>query len=115
MRQDQVEVPSSKMRRQRRSRGGATPREKFSHASLGSAPVQPLEVVDEAFAGFTRVDSGMARLDVHSQLEAIGAVSMREPVIDRDIIATLSAQLKALDKQREQLSRLLQTVDGLPA
>jgi hypothetical protein len=58
--------------------------------------VAPREVIDEAFARFTRVDEA-------------------QPVVGPEIIAAISAQLKALDEQREQLARLLKTVDEFSA
>jgi len=51
----------------------------------------PIDVVDEAFAGFMQ--------------------TQRRP-LEEGFIAKLSAQLEALDQQREQLSQLLRTIDA---
>jgi len=50
-----------------------------------------VEVVDEAFAG-------LARVEPHR--------------LEMGLIAKLSAQLDALDRQREQLSQLLRNIDA---
>ncbi len=115
MRQDRVEVPSIKSALHRRSRRGAIRERKFAHAKLSGDKIPPLEVLDEAFAGFTRIDAGASPAVVHSQAATSGPDELPEQIMDLDLIATLSTQLKALDEQRERLSRLLQTVDGLPA
>ena len=124
MPKDRIEVPSMKNRLQRRRRRGTGPSGKFSHAALSNGPVQPLEIIDEAFAGFTRVDAGMSQVDRPCQAAEFGADTPQvkrsvcvdvERLVAPEIIARLSAQLTALDKQHEQLSRLLQTIEGLPA
>jgi hypothetical protein len=51
---------------------------------------QVVEVVDEAFAGFT---------------------PDRRRALQPALVANLSAQLEALDQQREQLSQLLHSID----
>jgi hypothetical protein len=60
----------------------------FTKTQRGSTEV---EVVDEAFAGFS--PRGNAPLN-------------------RGLVAELSAQLAALDRQREQLSQLLRSIDA---
>jgi len=52
---------------------------------------RPVDVVDEAFAGFEP--------------------PMQRP-LEYSLVANLSAQLEALDQQREQLSRLLRSIDA---
>ncbi|HEX2474275.1 MAG TPA: hypothetical protein VHK01_06000 [Lacipirellulaceae bacterium] len=62
-----------------------------------------VEVIDEAFAGFTRVDTPAERHD-ESAAENV-------PVIPARLSDCLSAQLNALDRQRTQLVELLRRVD----
>ncbi len=90
-------------------------------ARRASAP-RAAEVVDEAFAGFSAANSRVTRVD--SPFESmqenadqpsadLNSVSAWEPM-KREIVADLSAQLVALDRQREQLARLLRTIDTVP-
>ena len=115
MRQDRIEVPSIKSGLQRRSPRGAARQGKFAHAKLCGEKIPVLDALDEAFAGFARIDGGASRANVHSPTAVTRPGDRPEQVMHRDIMTTLSAQLKALDEQRERLSRLLQTVDELPA
>jgi hypothetical protein len=80
------------------------------------------EVVDEVFAGFPGTSSRVTRVDspAESAPQSIAQVSTDssttsawEPM-KREIVADLSAQLAALDRQREQLARLLRTIDTCP-
>jgi hypothetical protein len=99
MMHDHVEFSALKQRSPRRSRRVASRRRSLSQGQRNAA-VQPVDAIDEAFAGFTRVDAGSSRADVRC--------------MESHLVATLSAQLRALDQQREQLSKLLQSVDDLP-
>jgi len=91
-------------------------------APIASAP-RAAEVIDEAFARFsgsaarvTRVDGpaeSMSTNDEQSSNE-LSSASAWEPM-KREIVADLSAQLVALDRQREQLARLLRTIDTCPS
>jgi hypothetical protein len=90
-------------------------------ARRASAP-RAAEVVDEAFAGFSGTNSRVTRVDspFESMQDSAGqssadlsSVSAWEPM-KREIVADLSAQLVALDRQREQLARLLRTIDTVP-
>ncbi|MCI0334178.1 MAG: hypothetical protein L0228_13250 [Planctomycetes bacterium] len=65
----------------------------------------PAAVIDEAIAGFERVD------EAATETEA-GAGDWR-PVKD-SLVANLAAQLNALDRQREQLAALLHRIDSAP-
>jgi hypothetical protein len=61
-----------------------------------------VDVIDEAFAGFTRVDSPAAQYGVQS-----GEIDGKFPA---SITECLSAQLNALDRQRSELVQLLRTI-----
>lgn len=65
--------------------------------------VHDVDVIDEAFAGFTRVDGPVPRDNVQAT-----ANSLTFPVRLTDC---LSAQLKALDRQRSELVQLLRRID----
>jgi hypothetical protein len=67
---------------------------------------QDIDVIDEAFASFTRVDSP----DAHGGGEA-GESGSRFPV---NLTDCLSAQLNALDRQRSELVQLLRRIDREP-
>jgi hypothetical protein len=93
----------------RRARNASTPR--------------AAEVIDEAFAGFTETTSRVTRVDgpcessraIPEQFSAeLNSPPAWEPM-KREIVADLSAQLVALDRQREQLARLLRTIDTCPS
>jgi hypothetical protein len=90
-------------------------------ASGAKTDVNPpvVAAIDEAFAGFSRTDTRVARVDRgRSHMQATrgeqpsGQVraSRWEP-LKREIEADLSAQLEALDDQRERLARLLSSID----
>jgi hypothetical protein len=79
-----------------------------------------VDVIDEAFAGFVRTNSGVARIDQGRDVTpaapaaAVCATHLpphSEP-INRRLVADLSAQLNALDRQREQLVQLLRSIDA---
>ena len=103
MRDDAIELGtasalSNRGRRYRR-RG-----ERFRNASRTLAGRHSdVEVIDEAFAGFTRVDSAASPKD--------GRPHKKTPAIPVELAEGLSAQLKALDCQRHQLVQLLQSID----
>ena len=63
----------------------------------------------------TRVDSPFESMQESADQPSadLSSVSAWEPM-KREIVADLSAQLVALDHQREQLARLLRTIDTVP-
>ena len=63
----------------------------------------------------TRVDSPFESMQENAGQPSadLNSVSAWEPM-KREIVADLSAQLVALDRQREQLARLLRTIDTVP-
>jgi hypothetical protein len=64
----------------------------------------PADVIDEAIAGFEPVgDAATTALTTHAAHAARPTSS--------SLAAGLSAQLEALDRQREQLAQLLRTID----
>jgi len=63
-------------------------------------------VLDEAFAGFTRVDAGSAPI-----ADANKSAPQHLPSMTQALIANIATQLETLDTQRRQLARLLETVD----
>jgi hypothetical protein len=92
MRCDSIEFGwAQKAAKQRRKAGAAS----------GVAVRAPLsreatsDVMDEAFATFEDVGS-----------------EHKTPTVDRTLVATLAAQLDALDRQREHLARLLRSTEA---
>jgi hypothetical protein len=83
MRPEPIEFVPVTPRRAKRDR---VARSEHSHTFEKSATKQPAAVVDEAFAEYAHA-------------------------VTRDLVADIAAQLKTLDRQRAQLSRLLQSVD----
>jgi hypothetical protein len=89
---------------------------------IASAP-RAAAAIDEAFAGFAGSTSRITRVDgpaesastiAESSSAELNSASAWEPM-KREIVADLSAQLVALDRQREQLARLLRTIDTCPS
>lgn len=73
-------------------------------------PLKPpaVAVVDEAFAGFIPTDVPVLPVDV----SIAGKTVIGEWCSTKStLVASLSAQLDALDRQREQLARLLRSID----
>lgn len=64
----------------------------------------PSSVLDEAFANYSRVDAGS------STIESSARSVSTDQRTTRELVADISMQLKALDSQRRQLARLLDTV-----
>jgi hypothetical protein len=103
MRHDAIEFAAASVNAKRRgthrSRG-----ERLRDASRLTASRRPeVAVIDEAFAGFTRVDAPAEPND-ESAVESLSALPAR-------LSDCLSAQLSALDRQRSQLVELLRRVD----
>jgi hypothetical protein len=79
-------------------------------------------VIDEAFAGFSESTSRVTRVDGPcespsangGQISVDSSTAAAWEPMKREIVADLSAQLVALDRQREQLARLLRTIDTCP-
>jgi hypothetical protein len=77
-------------------------------------------IIDEAFAGFTRTDGPESQRPDRTatpNAENLATGIMREAVrnlgpVKKELVANLAMQLKALDSQREQLTRLLHNIDA---
>jgi hypothetical protein len=67
-----------------------------------ASDVKSASVLDEAFADFTRIDA------------AEKFASQNRPSVTQVLIADIATQLEALDTQRRQLARLLESVDANP-
>jgi hypothetical protein len=65
-----------------------------------SSDTNAATVRDEAFADFTRIDA------------ANEPVAPKTPSMTQALIADIATQLEALDLQRRQLARLLESVDA---
>jgi hypothetical protein len=71
--------------------------------SLAAGRCPDFEVIDEAFAGFTRVDAPRAGVDERT---------VEDPnAIPAGLSDCLSAQLNALDRQRTQIAQVLRRID----
>ena len=66
----------------------------FASARAPMTQVAGAEVMDEAFARFDDAADGR-----------------KSPPVDQTLVATLAAQLEALDRQREHLANLLRSVE----
>jgi hypothetical protein len=84
-------------RRRRRQRLGAGAR------ALTPNHQQDVDIIDEAFASFTRVDSP----DAHDG----GQASESDGRFPAELTDCLSAQLHALERQRSELVQLLRRID----
>jgi hypothetical protein len=103
MRHDAVEFATASAIAKRRSgRRSRSERLRDATRALAADRCPDVEVIDEAFAGFTRVDSPL----VHDS----DAVE-NPPAVSLGLSDCLSAQLKALDRQRNQLVELLHRID----
>jgi hypothetical protein len=79
----------------------------FAHVIRNThKPANTESILDEAFADFTRADA-------ESPLSAAAnkTVSINRPSMTQALIADIATQLEALDSQRRQLARLLESVD----
>jgi hypothetical protein len=63
----------------------------------------PTTIIDEAFAGFDRIDSCP---------EPQNTAAPGRQLVSQLLVAKLAEQLAALDCQREQLAQLLQNIDA---
>jgi hypothetical protein len=77
-----------------------------------------VQAIDAAFAKLAGTDSRVARIDSGRAATSLAAdqATARKPdagmdPMNREIIAGLSAQLNALDQQRERLAELLRNID----
>jgi hypothetical protein len=92
--------------------GRALSKRSAAGAALGqrtrelSREVSTTTVLDEAFATYSRVDSGSSKNGSPATLIPGDLRTTRE------LVADISTQLKALDSQRRQLARLLESVDS---
>jgi hypothetical protein len=93
MRHDPIEIAMAGSSTRRRAAGRAT---KFSSAGSKGEPC----VIDEAFARFDGIDDSTSR----------GRNGDRRMMKD-SLVSDLAAQLEAIDRQRERLVRLLQSVE----
>jgi hypothetical protein len=71
-----------------------------SHAAGSST-----EMLDEAFAVYSRFDKAVPKSDKAMQSGSHGAVVLQSAA--RDLLASISAQLESIDHQRRELDRLL--------
>lgn len=104
MRHDAIEFAAASAIAKRRS-GRSKRSERLRDASrmLAAGRSANIEIIDEAFARFTRVDAPAER-DDKSATENLPDMTAR-------LSDCLSAQLNALDRQRTQLVELLRCVD----
>jgi len=119
MRHDPMELRVAKKRGRSRERRAA---DCFGcRLTIAEKADRPLEVIDEAFADFTRVNERMTRVDQAGEAAVActeGAAVSNSNIesdgrsVPIELVANLSAQLAALDSQRKQLSQLLRTIDG---
>ncbi len=78
-------------------------------------------VLDEAFAEYSRIDPGAARADEpltsrgnRAQADSKRAGSNNRRSVTRELVADITSQLDVLDRHREHLARLLQSVEMGP-
>jgi hypothetical protein len=83
--------------RARRAAAGFT----FGCARRKSSDAPTAHVLDEAFAAYTRIDTGLAANESPGSLQSTA----------RELIADIAGQMAALDKQRRQLVDLLERVE----
>lgn len=103
MRTDSVELALKKPTHPRRT----WHTHRHGDAKANPRPLPPADIIDEAIAAFERVNT--------TSTSQITAHAAHEPHPKKAALAaTLSAQLEALDRQREQLSQLLRTIDETP-
>jgi hypothetical protein len=105
MQREPIEVNAmSAVRKTRRAVSSTRPSE---GAVEPSGEMTEAVVRDEAFAGFSRVDAGTAPCGV--------AADRQRPAnwrtATRELISDIAAQLEALESQRRQLARLLESVE----
>jgi hypothetical protein len=104
MRHDAIEfAAASPIAKRRSGRRNRSERLRDASRMLAAGRCADIEVIDEAFAGFTRVDAPVERGDA-SDAENLPAMPAR-------LSECLSAQLNALDRQRTQLVELLRRID----
>lgn len=75
------------------------------HLGTKTASNLPPAVIDEALAGFEAIDAGAA-------LRVTANPSGQWLPIKNSLVANLAVQLEALDRQRQQLSELLRSIDS---
>jgi hypothetical protein len=90
--------------RAQRSAAGFTLPVRGVRKTAGSA--ETASVRDAAFADFSRVDTGSP-----SSMTAKISIRQISPTATQSLIADIATQLEALDSQRRQLARLLESVD----
>ena len=78
----------------------------LGHTARKSSGAATVNVLDEAFADYTRVDAGSPASE-SSTIESTASLQ----TTTRELIADISAQLVTLDTQRRQLVRLLESVE----
>jgi hypothetical protein len=93
---------------------------RLARGVAAGASTSDVEAIDEAFAGFTqigmrvtRVDQGQSALPATTEdkLAADASGCNYEP-FQRSIAEGLAAQLDALDRQRDRLAKLLQSIEA---
>jgi hypothetical protein len=90
--------------RAKRSAAGFT--QPIRSARKSTSETKAVSVLDEAFADFIRVDAGSS-----TDLTIDKPVQQSRPSMTQALIADIATQLEALDTQRRQLARLLESVD----
>jgi len=104
MRHDPIEfATASAMAKRRGGRRSRSARLRDVSRAVVASGRPDVEVIDEAFAGFTPVDAPVARDDA----DAVA----NPPAVSLGLSDCLAAQLKALDRQRTQLAQLLRRID----
>lgn len=97
MQREPIQFGTVAASRARRSAAGFT--QPIRSALKTTSDTNAVVVRDEAFADFTRVDA------------AGESVAQKKPSMTQALIADIVTQLEALDTQRRQLARLLESVD----
>jgi hypothetical protein len=101
MRHDSIEIHRPNARRRTR-------RVWYGHGSCrviadSERALPPADVIDEAMASFERVDAA-------ARPKAPALFGIDRPPLTKSLMADLSSQLSVLDRQRDQLARLLREI-----
>jgi hypothetical protein len=80
-----------------------------THQSMTPASdLAAADVLDEAFAEYSRIDAGSAP---SADATSDSPISNNWRLVTRHLIADIETQLETLDRQRRQLARLLEGAD----
>jgi hypothetical protein len=94
---------------ERSTRAAAKRRRKSALEHVGPT----VDAIDEAFAGLPNYSAIPHRRDMPQAGPMAGGAAQRRP-LNLAVVKQLAAQLEALDRQREQLSRLLREIEVAP-